>query len=185
MTHSWHKATVPLLRDCTLRETEYTEYLISIQWILTYHETNTPRIHGCVLIAHYTRLHLGIILPPTQNFTAISSKISLSIFWIMEPAVDTATLEIGQNHTFYTNWELYLNSPNIWDVSVCGCFKKLYYSKFRASCREWIHVQTHILKCIHLLVERRFRTWQAENNTLFVCCLTIHLQINPIVFGVL
>lgn len=40
----------------------------------------------------------------------------------------------------------------------------------------------NVLKCIHFLVERSFKTCQAENNTLFVCCLTIQLQIDPIGF---
>lgn len=140
-------------------------------------------MYECKWIAHVTQGHTwGLFFLLLSILLQFSSETSHLIFWIMESVAATAILQIGQRHTFYVNWELKLNFPQVWDVSIYGVFKRLYYSKIRASCKDWIHIQNHILKCIHFVIERSFKTCQAENNTLFVCCLTIQLQIDPIVF---
>lgn len=162
-------------RQHNLGEKSKRKYIILVQWILTYHKINIPHmymcayIYGCMLIAHVTQGYTwGLFFLLLSIFLQFSSETSHLIFWIMESVVDTATLQIGQRHTLYVNWELNLNFLKVWDVSIYVFFKRLYYSKIRASCKDWIHIQKHILKCIHFLVERSFKTCQLR-TTLFLC----------------
>ena len=183
VVHSWYKQLLLCWEAVHWGEESERKYVIPAQWILTSHTCMCLCIYVCMLTAHVTQGCIwGLFFLLLSILLQFSSETGHLIFWITESVAATAILQIGQRHTFYGNWELNLNFPKVWDVSIHSFLKRLYYSEVRASCKDWIHIQKCILKCVHFLVERSFKTCQAENNTLFVCCLTILLQIDPIGF---